>query len=235
PSSLLTSLRSGIVNPPLDLRRSLSFRTHRLRGTNLASDLTRGSLTFPLILSNGHDNLVGPLTLDELVFDEVGFLMESDLFQGSHRGRVARVTSPDDSMQSVLGEGEDEEFFVALARDTETLIVGVQGAAHLTLAVLVVDPSQHEVANNALRVAKFDGHVEDVVLGDPLGLGEATLQRLERLGAIAWFRVEVTIHFLVGANEGEIVEIVELKASHRQTSRQTRLREVNHSYVLVRG
>jgi hypothetical protein len=184
-------------------------------------------------LENREHNLVGPLTFDELVLHEVGFLVKTGLFQRPHRRSIATIASPDDSVKVILIEGQFQQGFVDFGGVSQAVVLRVQRTADLTLTMLIVVPAQHEISNEALGITQFDGDEQSVVDIGVFGEADSLFEQLFGLLAGTGHAVEVSIDGLVFEDSCEVVEVASFESSNDQTPGTDGASELGHPHVLA--
>jgi hypothetical protein len=182
----------------------------------------------PLTLENREHNLVGPLTFDEFVLDEVGLLVKSGFLQRTHRRGISTVASPDDSVKVILIEGQFQQGFVNFGGVSLAVMLRMQRPANLTLTMLIIVPAQHEISNEALGIAQFDGDEQSIVDIGAFGKADSLLEQLFGLLAGTGHAVEVSIDGLVFEDSCEVVKVASFETSNDQTTRIDRARELGH-------
>jgi hypothetical protein len=182
----------------------------------------------PLTLENREHNLVGPLTFDEFVLDEVGLLVKTGFLQRTHRRGISTVASPDDSVKVILIEGQFQQGFVNFGGVSLAVMLRMQRPANLTLTMLIIVPAQHEISNEALGIAQFDGDEQSIVDIGAFGKADSLLEQLFGLLAGTGHAVEVSIDGLVFEDSCEVVKVASFETSNDQTTRIDRARELDH-------
>jgi hypothetical protein len=182
----------------------------------------------PLTLENREHNLVGPLTFDEFVLDEVGLLVKTGFLQRTHRRGISTVASPDDSVKVILIEGQFQQGFVNFGGVSLAVMLRMQRPANLTLTMLIIVPAQHEISNEALGIAQFDGDEQSIVHIGAFGKADSLLEQLFGLLAGTGHAVEVSIDGLVFEDSCEVVKVASFETSNDQTTRIDRARELDH-------
>ena len=75
----------------------------------------------PYLLTYGEDHLVGPLTLDVFILDEMGFSPQSNFFQGANRSVISSIASSNDPMKIAVVKADFEQFAIDLGSDAATM------------------------------------------------------------------------------------------------------------------
>jgi hypothetical protein len=122
-------------------------------------------LTGPLVLEKRKVDLVGPLALEPLITNQVGFASHPETRGKPDGGFVPAVHSGSHPVQAKLVEGEVQQGVSRLSGVAVPGMIRIKHPAHLTAPMLGTPEEEHDIADHPLTPGELNTQCEGVTLG----------------------------------------------------------------------
>lgn len=126
------------------------------------------------MIEDGVNELVGPLSLDDLVVHEARLQAHADPLHEPRRRVIAGVAGADDPVPSNGVKPQNEHGFGCLGGETSPVVIRVEDESDLSLPVLPADQLQPDLAHHLPGLTPHHGEREPVALGAEAGLSRMT-------------------------------------------------------------
>lgn len=151
-----------------------------------------GLSSSPLVIEDGVDEFVRPLSLGNPVVHEVRLPAHADPLHQARRRVITGVTGPDDPVPADGVESQREKGFGGLGSQASPVVVRIEDEPDLALLVLPADQLEPGLADHLPGRTPHDGEREPVTFGTEGGLLALLGQGLAYLRPIAGIPGQIT-------------------------------------------